>query len=245
MVGEDGKVTFNEQEQAEVDKIIGERLSREGVQDAKDVLETLKTFGYEGTPAEVKATLKVQAEQYKQQKAEQDKQAEIDSLKEKAQQTGTSPEILAEIKSLKDELADIKAERQAKKAEEEKIQKAAEAKKTADESAAKSFNEAVEAYGAETLEKLSKDEDFLDYIAGKVNTPVKTLVERFMKLKGKALDEAYAKAASKASRSTGSAAGNGGGEGGTYGLTDHQQRLAKDNGMTLKEYAEALSLVKK
>ena len=230
--------------QADVDRIVGERLSREGVQDAKEVLETLKAFGYEGTPAEVKATLKVQAEAYKQQQAEQEKQAEIDAAKAEAQQSGTSPELIAEIKSLKAELADIKAERQAKKAEEEKNAKAEEAKKAADEEAKKSFDEAAQIYGAETLEKLSKDEDFLDYVAGKVNTPVKTLVERFMKIKGKALDEAYAKAASKAARSTGSAAGSAG-SGGTYGLTEHQQQLAKDNGMSLKEYAAGLSLVKK
>lgn len=243
MLDENGKVTFNEAEQAEVNRVISERLAREGVQDSKEIVELLKEFDYSGTPAEVKVALKMQADSYKAQKAEQAKQAEIDALKAEADQTGASPEILAEIKALKAEMSEIKQkDAAAEKAKEDAI-KATEARKVSDEAAAKSYTEACEEYGADVVDQLAKDEDFLDYIVGKINTPIKTLVEKFLKLKGKAFEEGLIKANSKANRSTGS--GSGKLDSGTYNLTDNQKKLAVENGMSNKEYAESLKLVKK
>lgn len=238
MVDETGKVTFNEQEQAEVNRVISERLARDGVQDKNEIVDLLKDFDYKGTPAEIKAVLKVQAETFKQQKAELEKQAEIDSAKAEASLTGTSPELIAEMKQLRVDLAEIKQkDASAQKAKEDAV-KASEAKTTADKAAADSYTEACDEYGAEVVDQLAKDEDFLDYIGGKVNVAIKTLVEKFLKLKGKAYEEGLTKANSKASRSTGS--GSGKLDTGTYGLTSDQQSLAKENNMPLKEYAEAL-----
>jgi hypothetical protein len=245
MVDGTGKVTFTEQEQAEVDRLMGERLAREGVQDNKEIVELLHELDITGTPAEVKAAIKIQAEQYKQQKAEAAKQTELEALKAQAQETGASPVLLAKIKELETKLADIDAERQAKKTEEEKAVQAAAAKKVADEAQKKSWDEAAEAYGEDTLNKLSGDEDFLDYVAGKIKVPIKTLVERFMKIKGKAYEEGLTKANSKAVRSSGS--GGAALAGGTYGLSKEQlEDLKQYNArypkmaMSAKEYKEML-----
>src|SRR5690242_20529748 len=82
--------------QEDVERIIGERLARERASkvdydDLKEVTELVQQFGYSGTPAEIKAALKAEAE-------ERRKAAELKDLEEEAATTGTSPELLAEIK---------------------------------------------------------------------------------------------------------------------------------------------------
>lgn len=237
MVDETGKVTFNEQEQAEVNRVISERLARDGVQDKNEIVDILKDFDYSGTPAEIKAALKAQADQYKVNKAEQAKQAELDALKEKAEEDGTSPAYEKRIKDLEDKIAaSEKAKEDAIKAAEAKVKESTE------------WNKQVEDFSKEypdvNLDGLNEDKKFAKFVKGKKGVPLKELYEDYLEVVGETADEAVKKATSKAARSTGSAAG-GSGTGGIYGLTPHQQELAKENGMTFKEFSESLSLVKK
>jgi hypothetical protein len=221
--------------QADIDRIVGERLSRDGVQDSKEIVELLKEFDYSGTPAEVKAALKIQAESYKRNKAEHEKQAEIDELNAQSQNTGTSPEILAEIKELKTKLADIEAERLAKKAE-------IENKVKTDSEWATQIKEFSTEYPDVILDELNENAKFIKFAKGK-KMPLKEIYADYLELIGETALEATAKVTSKASRSAGSSTGKV--DSGTYHLTTNQQQLAADNGMSLKEYAEMLSLVKK
>jgi hypothetical protein len=240
---EDGKVKFNEQEQAEVNRLIDERFGRENVHELKGIVEELKTWGYEGTPAEIRAAVKQQAEMFKQQQAEADKQAQLDALKEQAKDEGTSPELLKEIKSLKDELAEIKGERMAQKQAEIKQ------KKTSDQ-----FNKQVEFFqkSEETkgidLEKLQENPKFMKFLSrqkptGKDDYLVEVYKD-FVDLVGGAEAEALAKMQANIERST-SSGKNKGNTGGTYGLTPNQQKLADENGMSYKDYAAGLNLITK
>lgn len=244
MIDETGKVTFNEQEQQEVNRIIGERLSREGIQDKNEIVETLKEFGYEGTPAEIKQAIKEQAEYNRTQTAEAQKQADLDALKEQARNEGTSPELLKEIRELKADLADIKGERTA-------IKQAAEQKTAAETIFNKQvgfFQEHEETKGID-LEKLNNNPKFVKFLqkqrpTGKEDFLVEVYKD-FAELVGGAEAEAIAKIQANVDRSTGSGRGKGDPTGGSYGLTENQRNLADENGMTYKQYSENLSLVKR
>lgn len=113
MKDETGKVVFDEDEQKEVDRIVGERLSREGIHDMKEIMEHLKPFGYTGTPAEIKAAVKADAEDFVNQLKESEKQQTLEQLQQQARDTGTTPELLATIKALQDDMSAIKGKTKA------------------------------------------------------------------------------------------------------------------------------------
>jgi hypothetical protein len=223
--------------QAEIDKIVGERLARErskysDYEDVKGILEELNAYGYQGGAKEVREAIKSQREAVQ-------KQQELETLQDEAKEKGATPELLAEIKQLKAEIADMKKEREDKKKEEEKKQQEKEA-----------FNNQVkefeEKYPNIDLDKLNKDADFLEFLeASNPNLTLSQVYAKFEKFVGGAESKAIAKIQSNVERSTSSGRNKGDANGGTYGLTPRQQDLARQNGMTNKEYAELLSNIKK
>lgn len=218
--------------QEDVDRIIGERLSREKAaradyDDLKEVAETLKEFGYEGSVAEVKAVLKQQA-------TERRKAAELRDLEEEADKTGTSPELLAEIKAVKQELAEIKKK-------EEKQQKEIEEKQKADESFKEQIKEFNEKHPDIDVDKLSDNKKFINFVQkAKPGLSLVELYDTYIDLVGDAEAAAIEKIKANADRSTFSGKSKADPTGGTYGLSEYQQGLAKSNGMTNKEYADLL-----
>lgn len=230
MKDENGKVIFDADEQAEIDRVVQERLNRErskynDYEDVKAITEELKAFGYEGTPAEIRAAIK-------QQREEIQKQQELEELQQQANDEGTSPELLAEIKELKKELSTLKGERDAQKEAEEQ-------KKANDEAWNKQVNEFKEVHPEVDLDALADDKKFAKFVKGK-NMPLLELYEDFMDFTGESDAEIAARIAIKKERSTGSGK-EASSEGSTHGLTLRQQQLAKSNGMTYKEYADYLS----
>lgn len=231
-IDENGVVTFTPEEQAAVDKIVGERLGREkgkyaDYEDLKELVPLIQEFGYQGTPAEIKAELRAEAEGRR-------KQAELEALKEEAKETGSSPELLAEIRALKAEMAEIKADKTASKQESE-----AKAKAEADWN--KQVADFEEQHPDVDLPKLAANKDFMEYLEGA--SPALSIsqnYERFVKFYGKASADAVAKLKSNIDRSTSSGRSKSDAGGSTHGLTDRQQQLAAENGLSNKEYAEYL-----
>ena len=219
--------------QAELDQIIGERLAREKTKysdydDAKAILDELKDYGYTGTPKEIREAIKQQKEAAK-------KEQELRDLETEANQTGTTPEILSEIKELKKELAEIKAEKTAK-------QKELEAQKEAETENQKQMAEFAETYPdidiSETYKSDGKFKKFWDKSNPKLT--IKEVWEGYVELVGEAEAAAAKKIQSNVDRSTSSGRSKGDANAGSYGLSESQQQLAKENDMSYKEYAEFL-----
>lgn len=223
--------------QAELDAIIGERLSRErqkyaDYDELKGISDELETFGYRGTASEKKAVLRAQAEEAR-------KKAELEELQNEAQQTGTTPELLSEIRQLKAELTELKKDKEAANA-------AREAQKRAQERAQVHLAEFGGKYPDIDIDALLKNEKFGDFIqASNPNLTLVQIYERYKKLVGEAEAEALTKIKSNIDRSTSSGRDRGDSSGGTYGLTAKQQELAKEGGMTNKEYADFLKHIKR
>jgi uncharacterized protein YjiS (DUF1127 family) len=204
MIGEDGKVTFNEQEQAELDRIVTDRLSREskkyeGHDELKAIADELSQFGYKGTPLEIRQAIKTQREAYQQQ-------AELEELQKQADDIGITPALAKEIKELKDEikstkseLADILGEKKAKLQEQQQ-------KQQADENFKIQLDEFEAEYPDIDVNELGKNEEFLDFIEGS-NWSLKTAYKKFIKIHGEIEDKAMRKIAGKHMRSTSNAKG--------------------------------------
>lgn len=215
--------------QAELDAIIGERLARErknyaDYEDLKAITAELEEFGFQGDPKAIREAIRAQKEQFK-------KQQELEALQKEAKDTGTTPELLSEIKALKAEIAEFKSERQARKQAEEEQKKAAEAYQ-------QQFADFAKKYPDIDLEKLGKDEKFTRF--AKRSHPSLTLIEvyeDYVDMIGGAESEAAKKIMANIERSTSSGKEKGT-DGGTYGLTPAQLEIAKEAGMTAKEYAD-------
>ena len=223
--------------QDELDRIIAERLHREKtkneneMREYNELLSELTDFGYTGSVQDVKALIRSQKEEVK-------KQQEYESLQSEASQSGTSPELLAEMRELKKELEVIKAERLSN-------EKALKEKKEQEEKWEKNFNEFTESFPNVDLNKLNDNQKFIKFIKNK-NGTLKELYEDFVELVGETEAEIVARTKSKDLRSTSSGKTVGASDSGaSYGLTDNQKRLAKENDMTYKEYAEAMKIIKK
>ena len=243
MITEDGKIEFNEQEQAVIDKAIGDRLSREAIHDKNEIVELLKDFGYEGTPAEIKYAVKQQAEEFKRQQEQAIKEEELETLKKQAEYTGTSPELLAEIKALKADLTEMKGERQAvKEAENQRIAND------------KMFSDQVDFFSQDEetkdvdLVKLNENPKFIKFLNKQRPTGnpdfLVEVYKDYMELVGGAESEALAKMQSNLSRST-SGGRSKGDSSGTYGLSPEQISTVDDWNkknprmkMTYKEFSE-------
>lgn len=234
-IDENGKVVFDEQEQKEVDRIVQERLARQkpekpaDYEDLKEIEKELEDFGYSGTPAEKKAAIRAY-------KAELKKQAELDELEAQAKESGKDPELMKEIKALKDEIKELKGERQAQKQAER--QRAA-----ADAEWVKQLQEFEEAYPDVDMDKLNNNERFLKFIRGK-SLPLKEVYEDFIELIGDTAAETMAKAKSKEARSTSNGKSAKNSDGNTYGLTEAQKREVDEwnkrypkMAMSYREYA--------
>ncbi|MFD2330081.1 hypothetical protein ACFSR7_12585 [Cohnella sp. GCM10020058] len=223
--------------QEDVNRIVGERLARskppEDYDDLRETVEHLKAFGYSGTPAEIKAVLKQQAE-------EKRKAQELKDLEDEADEKGASPELLAEIKALKADLNGIKKEK-------EEREQAASAEKAREEAWNKQVTAFKEKHADVDIDQLGQNDRFVKFLS-RANPSLSLLevYEDFLDLVGGAEAAAIAKIKSNNDRSTASGKGGGGDHtGGTYGLNDHQVKLAKQNGMSVKEYAELLGQIKK
>lgn len=240
----DGKVTFTPEEQEVIDQMAGRIRAEEKRKyaDHEDIVNILDDFDYAGmTAAEKKELLKQNAAAYKAAKAEQQKQDELTALKEQAKNEGTSPALLAEIKTLKNELAEIKGERQAvKQAEEQQKQTQARYSKEVQEF------QANEKYTGIDLSKLLKDEDFSEfYQSSNPALTISQVYDKYVKYVGGAEAAAVAKIKANSDRSTASGKQKGEAVGGTYGLTARQQTLAEENGITYKDYAESLKQIRR
>jgi DNA repair exonuclease SbcCD ATPase subunit len=233
----DGKVVFDETEQAEVDRIIGERLARAKAEkpadydDLKEIESEIGEFFEGATPAEKKEAIRAY-------KAEVKAQKELEELEKQAKATGKDPDLLKAIQTLEKKIESLEGERNASK-------QAVEQKQQQEENWTKQVNEFKEANEDIDLEKLNKDEDFIEYASGRSGT-LKTLYEGYVKftskLREKTADEITAKFKAKELGSTGSGKG-GKGDAGEYGLTDRQKTLAKANGMSYKDYAGLMKYV--
>ncbi|OCZ54316.1 hypothetical protein [Dehalobacter sp. TeCB1] len=199
MIDETGKVTFNEQEQAELDRIIEDRLGRERSKytdhdEIKGVVEELQAFGYQGTAKEIREAIKTQREEIARQQ-------ELEELEQKAKAMGdnTSPQLLQKIEKLENELSQLKGERQAQK-------QADDQRRQADEAWNKQVKEMTEAYPDIDLDELAEDPKFKRFAKGK-GIPLKEVYEDFVEFIGEAEADTIAKVKSKQERSTGSGKG--------------------------------------
>lgn len=239
MKDETGKIVFDEDEQKEVDRIIGERLARakaekpEDYDDLKEIAEALTAWDYyTGTPAEIKERLKEQA-------AEVRKQKELEKLKDEAADYGSGNvpvELLKEIKDLKAELDGIKKEKDEKT-------KAEQAQAAAQENWNKQVKEFQGKYADIDLDKLGQNEKFRKFYEKSSYTLLEAY-EEYADLVGGAEKEAIAKVKSNLDRST-SSGKSGGDVGGTHGLNAKQMALAEENGISYKDYADMLKMIKK
>lgn len=234
---ESGKITFTPEQQAHMDKIIGQRITSEkakyaGYDDMKEIVETMEQFGYTGSVSDKKAAFKAYAE-------ERRKARELAELEEEADKVGTSPELLAEIKQVKAELAEMKKDKQKNEQEMQEKQKQAD-----------SWKEQVEefslAHADVDVAKLYENKKFMEFVAD--SRPGLTLLQvydKYIDLIGSAEKAAIEKIKSNNDRSTSSGRAKGSPDDGTYGLSEYQQQLAAKNGMTNKQYAELRKQVAK
>lgn len=244
MKDENGKIVFDADEQAEVNRIVGERLARvksdkpEDYEDLQEIAKDLEEFGYTGTPAEKKAAIKAYKESLKGQQ-QSSYQEEI----EHAAGDGEIPdEKVINALAKKFGVPAEKVEKAIKKVI--SLDEAEEQKQKADESWNKQVKDFEEKYENISVEKLAQDQKFIKFAKGK-GLPLVELYEDYIEFLGDSEKEFTAKIQSNIDRSTSSGKQKGDALGGTYGLNDKQQALAKENGMTNKEYAEGLQLIKK
>ena len=226
MLDENGKVIFNEQEQAELDRIVQDRLAREskkydGHDDFKAVVDELRSFGYEGTPSQIREAVKAQREAFQQQQ-------ELEALQKQADDNGITPALAKEIKELKDELKqskkaldDILTEKQAKALESQQKQQQEE-----------NWNTQVKEFEAEfpgtDLNEVGKNEKFLEFIEGS-GWSLKQAYKKFVKIYGEIETETISKVAGKQSRSTSSAKSESSTENYSGLTTEQRESLAEWN----------------
>jgi hypothetical protein len=180
-IDESGKVTFTAEEQAKVDEIVKERLSRhkpEDYEDLKEISSLLEDFDFKGTPAEKKEALKLAKEARKEsERADTYKDAvaayeDVDELppdsviKALAKKWGKSPEVVE--KALLKQVAN----------DEDSDRKEAETKQ---------WREQVKVFEDKhpdvDLEKLSANQKFLKFVRGK-KLPLVELYADFVEFVG-------------------------------------------------------------
>lgn len=218
--------------QEDLDRIVGERLTRERAargdyDDLKEVADLVKEFGYQGSVADIKAQLRQESETRR-------KAAEMEQLKQEAATSGTSPELLSEMKALQKRLDEIESEKQ-------KQLKEMEAKQQAENAWNAQVQEFQTKHADVDMEKLAKNEKFMKFLSkSNPSIPFVDVYETYIDLVGDAEAAAIEKIKSNADRSTFSGKSKADPSGGTFGLNESQQALAKSNGMTYKEYADLL-----
>jgi transcriptional regulator with XRE-family HTH domain len=234
MKTEDGKIVFDEEEQAKVDEIVADRLTREkskyaDYNDLKEIESELEEFGYTGTPAEKKAAIKAYKESLREQSSYQE---EI----EHAAGDGEIPdEKVLNALAKKFGVSADKVEKAIKKSIE--ADDAEERKRKDDESWNKEISEFEEKYSTVDIAKLAEDKKFIKFAKGK-NMPLVERYEEYLEFLGDSEKEFTAKIQSNIDRSTSSGKQKGDALGGTYGLSADEQELAAENGMSYKDFSE-------
>lgn len=222
--------------QADVDKIIGERLARErsrysDYDDVKAVLAELNAYGYEGDARTVREIIRQQREAYQAQ-------LEAEEAKKQAEEMGVNEALVAEIKRLQHEVNELSGERKAQKQAE--LQQAQIQQQY--NSMVSEFNEK---YPDISVDELKKDEEFMDFVEG-MTIPLVKAYDKFLKFKGEAAKETMMKVKSKELRSTSSGKGASSDQG-TYGLSTEQKKTVDQWNqryphmpMSYKEYSQRL-----
>jgi hypothetical protein len=230
---ENGKVIFDAEEQAEVDRVIQERVARVKTEKPADyddlagIAEAAKRYGFSGTPAQIRHQMEAQAQQEADEK-------ELEELEALAQDQGISPALQKQINALQKKLDGIEAERQA-------AADAREAKTQQENAIQQQFDEFKQKYPDVDLNELDKDDRFIRF-ARKHNGTLSEKYEEYMEIVGDVESSTAARRQSKQDRTTTGGARTGGAN---YGLTDNQIRLAKESGMSLKDYADKLATIKR
>ena len=241
---EEGKVFFDEDEQKEVDRIVGERLSRakaEKPADYEDLLEVskeLEDFGYSGTPAEKKAAIKA----YKAQLAAQQ---EVEELQKQAKEQGTTPEVMKAIAEANKAAKEANEKVAAMEAKEKELKE----KKDSEDQQNKAYQAArqdlLDKHGVDA-DELEKNPKFMRFIRGKTNINLTEEYEAFEDLMGDTEVEVIKKLSSKELRSTSGGKGSNN-SGGGANLTAEQKKMVDDWNiknpkmkMSYKEYADKL-----
>lgn len=228
--------------QAELDKIVADRVARakspEDYEDMKEVIAELEEYGYPQSAKEVKEMIR---EAKRVAKETADAEAELEELQEQAELTGTSPELLKEIKVLKAEINSLKSVEEKKKADIEQERVNAEAQKKADEAWQAQIDEFEEKHGDVNLETLQENQKFMRFIKGKNGYSLTELYDDFTELIGEAESEAIKKAMSKASRSTNTGKSSGSAssmlsEAQKKTLSDWNRKMPKHLQMSEKEF---------
>jgi transcriptional regulator with XRE-family HTH domain len=236
MKTEDGKIVFDEEEQAKVDEIVADRLTREkskyaDYNDLKEIESELEEFGYTGTPAEKKAAIKAYKESLKEQQ-QSNYQEEIEHV---ANDGEIPDEKVLNALAKKFGVSADKVEKAIKKSIE--ADDAEERKRKDDESWNKEISEFEEKYSTVDIAKLAEDKKFIKFAKGK-NMPLVERYEEYLEFLGDSEKEFTAKIQSNIDRSTSSGKQKGDALGGTYGLTADEQELAAENGMSYKDFSE-------
>jgi transcriptional regulator with XRE-family HTH domain len=236
MKTEDGKIVFDEEEQAKVDEIVADRLTREkskyaDYNDLKEIESELEEFGYTGTPAEKKAAIKAYKESLKEQQ-QSNYQEEIEHV---ANDGEIPDEKVLNALAKKFGVSADKVEKAIKKSIE--ADDAEERKRKDDESWNKEISEFEEKYSTVDIAKLAEDKKFIKFAKGK-NMPLVERYEEYLEFLGDSEKEFTAKIQSNIDRSTSSGKQKGDALGGTYGLSADEQELAAENGMSYKDFSE-------
>jgi transcriptional regulator with XRE-family HTH domain len=236
MKTEDGKIVFDADEQMEIDRIVGDRLTRErskyaDYDDLKEIEKELEEFNFTGTPAEKKAAIKA----YKESLREQQQSSYQEEIEHAAGDGEIPDEKVLNALAKKFGVSADKVEKAIKKSIE--AEEAAEAKLRDDEAWEKQVKAFEEKYSTVDIAKLADDKKFIKFAKGK-GLPLTEIYEEYLEFLGDSEKEFVAKVQSNIDRSTSSGRQKGDALGGTYGLSADEQDLAKENGMTLKEYAD-------
>jgi hypothetical protein len=236
MKTEDGKIVFDADEQMEIDRIVGDRLTRErskyaDYDDLKEIEKELEEFNFTGTPAEKKAAIKA----YKESLREQQQSSYQEEIEQAAGDGEIPDEKVINALAKKFGVSADKVERAIKKSIE--ADEAADKKQKDDEAWNKQVKDFEEKYENIDIAKLAEDKKFIKFAKGK-GMPLTEMYEEYLDFLGDSEKEFTAKIQSNIDRSTSSGKQKGDALGGTYGLSADEQELAKENGMTLKEFYE-------
>jgi len=227
-VVEEQEKTFT---QADLDRIVQDRVARENkkFEDLNNELQEfdsiLTDFDYSGM------SLKEKKEMLRQQAAEYKRQKETQELNSKAENLQTSPEILQAIEELKSKVDKYEREAENNAAEQRRLKEAQE-KSTA------MINEFTTKYPEINIEELVVHPKFSKFFnASNANLTFTEAYEIYAELFGEVETKTKGESNKQRSTASGKQAGN---VGRSFGLTDHQRKLADQNNISYERYAELL-----
>ena len=239
----EGKVIFDAEEQAELDRIIGERVARAKAEkpadydDLKRLEKSVEKFEYKGTAKEKADALEAYLENKKQEQ-------ELADLEEQAKTQGTSPELLKEIREAKKDAKEAKDKLAAIEAKETEAIQSSQKAKLQEENYQAQRKLLLEKHEVDA-DNLEKNAKFMKFMKGKSNINLIEEYEDFVDFIGETETEAIKKVMSKEARST--SGGKGENSGGNHGLTKDQMETVNDWNkknprmqMSYREFAEKI-----